>query len=125
MKSISKVICTLFCLFSIQVLIAQPDTTTTLKSSFDLGFEGMIGASAGNNFYAFNVGGPSFKYRITKNLKIGLGALPSFYIKEGSAGAKLGVSPRIDYKKFVLIAPFFHFEHNNQWVWSIGMGVKF
>lgn len=92
---------------------------------FDLGFEGMLGASVGNDFYSFNVGGPSFRFRITKDIRVGLGALPSFYVKNGQPGAKLGVSPRIDYKNIVLIAPFFHFEHDNEWVWSIGIGYKF
>lgn len=82
----------------------SPDKKVTLK------LEGMIGASFGRNFYAFNVGGPSFGLRINSNLKVGVGAVPSFYIRNGKSGGKLGVSPRIDYKNFVLIAPFFHFD---------------
>ncbi|WP_066839750.1 hypothetical protein [Rufibacter ruber] len=92
---------------------------------WDIGMEGRLGFAAGNDFYAFNVGGPSLMLRLNDDWKIGVGALPSFYIKEGKTGAKLGVSPRIDYKHFVLIAPFFHFDNPDKWVWSIGLGYKF
>lgn len=95
------------------------------KTSWDLGLEGMIASSVGNDFYAFNVGGPSFQLRLNQDWKVGFGALPSFYVKSGRPGAKLGVAPRVDYKQFVLIAPFFHFEENNEWVWSVGIGYKF
>lgn len=92
---------------------------------FDIGLEGMLGFSVGNDFYAFNVGGPSLILKLNNNWKLGLGALPSFYIKEGRAGAKLGVSPKIEYKNFVLIAPAYHFENPDKWIWSIGFGYKF
>lgn len=92
---------------------------------WDIALEGMLGFAAGNDFYAFNVGGPTLMLALNKDLKIGVGALPSFYIKEGKTGAKLGVSPRVDYRNFVLIAPFFHFDNPDKWVWSVGMGYKF
>lgn len=92
---------------------------------FDIGLEGMIGVSVGNNFYAFNVGGPSLMLRLHKNFKIGVGAFPSFYILNGKTGARLGVSPRIDYKDIVLIAPFYHRDSTNEWIWSVGIGYKF
>lgn len=92
---------------------------------WDIGLEGMLGFAVGNDFYAINVGGPSLMLSLNDDWKVGVGALPSFYIKEGKTGAKLGVSPRIDYKSFVLIAPFLHFEGTDQWVWSIGLGYKF
>jgi len=57
--------------------------------------------------------------------KIGFGALPSLYSLEGKLGARLGVSPRIDYKNFVLIAPFFHRDTADEWTGSIGFGYKF
>lgn len=95
------------------------------KSSWDVGLEGMLGASAGKNFYSFNVGGPSLHLRLTKDLKIGVGALPSFYVRDGKTGAKLGVAPRLDYKSWVLIVPFFHFDKTEVWVSSAGMGYKF
>lgn len=92
---------------------------------WDIGMEGMLGIAAGNDFYAFNVGGPTLMLRLNKDWKVGVGALPSFYIKEGKTGAKLGVSPRIDFKNYALIAPFFHFESTHKWVWTIGLGYKF
>ncbi len=103
------------------------NNTDTLKTNlkFDLGFEGMLGASVGNNFFAFNVGGPSLRFRITRDLKIGVGALPSFYFKNGKPGGKLGVSPRIDFKNWALITPFYHFENSDKWVFTIGIGFKF
>lgn len=104
---------------------AQDSPIEEKQPRWDVGLEGMLGVAAGKDFYAFNVGGPMLLLRLTKDLRIGVGGLPSFYIKEGKTGAKLGVSPRIDYKNFVLIAPFFHFESNDQWIGSIGLGYKF
>ncbi|NBW38406.1 MAG: hypothetical protein EBR30_25975 [Cytophagia bacterium] len=94
-------------------------------AKWDLGLEGMAAFAVGEDFYAFNVGGPSLLLRLNKDLKIGFGALPSFYVKEGRSGAKLGVSPRIDYKNFVVIAPFFHFETSGKWIGTVGFGYKF
>ena len=105
---------------------AQEQGNKDAKSpKWDIGLEGMIGFAAGKEFYAFNVGGPSLLLRLNQDWKVGVGALPSFYIKEGKTGAKLGVSPRIDYKNIVLIAPFFHFDNPDSWTWSVGLGYKF
>ncbi len=95
------------------------------KDIFDFGMEGMIGAAGGIDFYSFNVGGPSLFFRITKDIKVGIGAFPSLYINKGKLGAKLGVGPRFDYKNFVLFTTFFHFENANVWKWSAGAGYKF
>lgn len=95
------------------------------NSSWDLSFEGMAATSIGKDFYAFNVGGPSLLLRLTKDLKVGVGAFPSFYILKGKSGARLGVSPRIDYKNLVFIAPFFHRDTADEWIWSVGLGYKF
>jgi hypothetical protein len=95
------------------------------SSNVDLALEGMAGVSFGRNFYAFNVGGPSLRLRITEDLRIGVGALPSFYIKKGKTGGKLGVAPRVDFKDWVFFAPFFHFDDPDQWVFSVGFGYKF
>jgi hypothetical protein len=112
--------------FLISTLIyAQEQEKKEENSKWDVGLEGMLGFAAGKDFYAFNVGGPSLMLRLNNDCKIGVSALPSFYIKEGKTGAKLGVSPRIDYKNFALIAPFFQFDSTNKWVWSIGLGYKF
>jgi glutamate synthase domain-containing protein 3 len=111
-------------LFISSYLFAQTDQDSPDKK-ISLKLEGMVGASFGRNFYAFNVGGPSFGLKINSNLKIGVGAVPSFYVRNGKSGGKLGVSPRIDYKNFVLIAPFFHFDDPDAWVGSVGFGYKF
>lgn len=101
------------------------DTTSAKTPQWELGFEGMIGTSVGENFIAFNVGGPAFQLVLTKDFKIGVGAFPSFYVLNGKTGARLGVSPRIDYKKLVFIAPFYHRDSADEWIWSVGLGYKF
>lgn len=109
----------LFC----NVLNAQ--NQEDIDKKFDWGFEGMAGVSVGKNFYAFNVGGPSLLLRLNKDLKIGVGAFPSFYVFNGKTGARLGVSPRIDYKNFVVIVPFYHRDSVDEWIGSLGLGYKF
>lgn len=81
--------------------------------------------SFGKDFYAVNVGGPGLFLVLNEDLKIGVGALPSLYQHEGRLGARLGVSPRIDFKNLVLIAPFFHKDTSDTWIWSVGFGYKF
>ncbi|WP_114751411.1 hypothetical protein [Pleomorphovibrio marinus] len=95
------------------------------KAKLDFALEGMVGFSMWQDFYAFNVGGPSLKLRITEDLSIGVGALPSFYVYEGRTGARLGVSPRVDYKQWVFITPFLHMDSRDEWVFSVGLGYKF
>jgi hypothetical protein len=113
-------LCTGFTLFAQH----EPDNSKP-GPSWDLGFEGMLASSVGKQFYAFNVGGPSFLFRVNRNFRIGVGAIPSFYISDGKTGAKLGVAPRIDYKSIVLIAPFYHFDTTDEWIFSAGLGYKF
>lgn len=91
----------------------------------DFALEGMAGVAFGKNITSFNVGGPSLMLAVNRNFKVGFGALPSFYIKDGKTGAKLGVAPRMDYRQWALFAPFYHFEGTDEWVWSIGVGYKF
>ncbi|WP_373521838.1 hypothetical protein [Aquiflexum sp.] len=116
-----------FLLFLLISFAAKSQDSTAIKQSsgMDLSLEGMIGVSFGNNFYSVNVGGPALFLVLNKNLKVGIGALPSLYSLNGKLGARLGVSPRIDYKNLVLIAPFFHRDTADQWVWSVGFGYKF
>lgn len=114
----------LFLLISSSVWAQEPLAKEN-QPRWDVGLEGMLGIAVGKDFYAFNVGGPMLLLRLNKDLRIGVGGLPSFYIKEGKTGAKLGVSPRIDYKNFVLIAPFFHFESSDSWISTIGLAYKF
>ncbi|WMJ73822.1 hypothetical protein RCC89_11715 [Cytophagaceae bacterium ABcell3] len=101
----------------------RQDTTQVKRASVSL--EGMIGFSVGNDFYSLNVGGPSLFLNLNKDWKIGVGALPSLYLLEGQLGARLAVSPRVDYKNFVFIVPFFHRDLTNEWIWSVGFGYKF
>lgn len=91
----------------------------------EVGIEGMLGFSVGKNFYALNVGGPNLLLTLGKHWKIGICALPSLYLFNGKLGARLGVSPRVDFKSFVIFAPFYHREATNQWIWSLGLGYKF
>ena len=119
----SKYLMVILFIFSPCGLFAQ--NTEPSDEKFAIGLEGMVGVSVGNNFYAFNVGGPSLMLKLSKDWKIGVGALPSFYILNGKTGAKLGVSPRLDYKSIVLIAPFYYRDSTNEWIWSMGLGYKF
>jgi len=120
-----KTILKLAVLFIIQSNIyGQTDSSKHVIKKILLSIEGRFGASFGNNFYAFNIGGPSLRLAFNKNLKIGVGALPSFYFRNGKPGARLGVSPRIDYKRFAIIAPFYHFDSTNTWIWTIGLAYR-
>jgi hypothetical protein len=85
----------------------------------------MAGFSAGRNFYAFNVGGPSFMIQAKPSFRFGFGALPSFYVLNGKTGARLGVSPRLEFGNLVLIAPFFHRESTGEWISSFGIAYRF
>lgn len=118
----------------ISLIIAQHLSSTSLgqdpakvksNTSFEVGLDGMLGVSVGSQFYSMNVGGPSLFLNISRNLKIGIGALPSLYLLENKLGARLGVAPRIDYKNVVLFAPFFHRDKTETWIWSVGIGYKF
>ncbi|EOZ96569.1 hypothetical protein A33Q_2339 [Indibacter alkaliphilus LW1] len=94
-------------------------------SKVDFALEGMAGIAFGKNFTSFNVGGPSLLLNVNQKVKIGFGALPSFYIRDGKTGAKLGVAPRLDIKNWVFFVPFYHFDTTDEWLWSVGVGYKF
>jgi hypothetical protein len=116
-----------FVLLMFTSLFVKGQDTTSIENpaKFNIGLEGMIGVSFGNDFYSVNVGGPGLFLVFNKDLKIGVGALPSLYLLEGKLGARLGVAPRIDYKNLVLFAPFFHRDTVDEWIWSVGIGYKF
>lgn len=122
-----KNILPLIVFFILTSFVAKSQDTTSIEkpSKFDISLEGMIGVSFGKDFYSVNVGGPGLFLVLNKDWKIGVGALPSLYIFEGRLGARLGVSPRIDYKNIVLIAPFFHRDTADEWICSVGFGYKF
>ncbi|SDA44169.1 hypothetical protein SAMN03080617_00476 [Algoriphagus alkaliphilus] len=119
-----KILVLLFAVCFFQSSFAQ-ETASNENGKWQVGLEGMLGVSFGKNFYSVNVGGPALFLTLTKDLKIGVGALPSLYSLDGKLGARLGVSPRIDYKNLVLIAPFFHRDTADEWIGSIGIGYKF
>lgn len=122
----SQIFTSLLLLFLISSTVKSQDTTTIKQPpKWDVGLEGMIGISVGKDFYSMNVGGPSLFLVLNKDWKIGIGALPSIYLLNGKLGARLGVSPRIDYKNLVLFAPFFHRDSADEWIWSVGLGYKF
>ncbi|GHB27212.1 hypothetical protein [Mongoliitalea lutea] len=110
----------IFLLIASQVS-AQSDEKQIKKTS-QVSLEGMLGISVGNDFYAVNVGGPLLFLVVNENVKFGVGALPSIYLLNGKLGARLGVSPRIDFKNIALIAPFYHRDTTGEWIWSVGMG---
>lgn len=88
--------CLLLVLINSFSLLAQESDLHDTRAKYDLSLEGMFGFSVGNDFYAINVGGPSLFLVLNHNWKIGVGALPSIYLLNGKAGARLGVSPRVD-----------------------------
>lgn len=95
------------------------------KTSAKITIEGMIGVSFNRNTFTFNIGGPYLKVRFSKNFSAGLGGFPSLFISEKRVEPKLGISPRIDYKRFAFFAPVFHFTNPNTWVYTVGFGYKF
>jgi hypothetical protein len=113
------------CVYLLSLQCIAQDIQKESRAKFDVGLEGMAGVSFGNNFYSFNVGGPSLRLRLNQDLSVGVGALPSFYVRNGRTGARLGVSPRVDYKRWVLFAPFLHMDSTDEWVFSVGFGYKF
>jgi hypothetical protein len=119
--TLKKILVLLFAFSFCQTGFAQENASNE-NDRWQVGLEGMLGVSFGNNFYSVNVGGPALSLTLSKDLKVGVGALPSLYSLDGKLGARLGVSPRIDYKKLVLIAPFFHQDSANNWIGSIGFG---
>lgn len=104
---------------------SQDSTTINNTKKFNVGLEGMLGFSVGENFYSMNVGGPSLFLVLNKDWKIGIGAFPSLYLLEGKLGARLGVAPKVEYKNLVFFAPFFYREKTEKWIWSFGLGYKF
>jgi hypothetical protein len=85
----------------------------------------MAGVSFGDKMVAFNIGGPTLLLNIGKNWRTGLGAFPSFFVRDGKTGARLGVGGRVEYKKIVLFSSFYHFDRTDTWVGTLGLGYKF
>lgn len=101
-----------------------PDQEGAKKTRVE--FEGMVSASVGADAWAVNVGGPSFKVKLNKNVAVGAGALPSFVSWRDRQEPRLGLSPRVDYKHWVLVAPVYFFSGSDGgWVYTFGLGHKF
>ena len=105
--------------------VAAQETREKSPPQFKIGLEGMIGVAAGKDFFAVNAGGPVVLLNLNKNLKVGVGALPSLYSENGKFGTKLGMTPRVDYKNFVFMVPFFPKLTFGSWRVGIGFGYKF
>lgn len=103
---------------------ANASEKRTVKN-VEAGFDGLLAVSYGSVALGINVGGPSLKYRFTKNFKIGAGAFPSLLIMDDKAQPRLGVSPIIEYKHWMLIAPYYGYNTKNKQIWTFGIGYKF
>jgi len=115
---------TLFCNVS---AVAQTITPETPKpdSKMEAGFEGMVGLSAGKDIVALNVGGPSLKYRVNPNFKIGFGAFPSLIVMDKKVFPKLAFSPIVEHKKWLFIAPYYGYNAEDKMIWTVGLGYRF
>jgi len=106
-------------------MVGQEKPEVTQEKHFEAGFEGMIGLSYGSKTVGINVGGPSLKFKVTPNFKIGVGAFPSLIILDKKAYPRLAVSPIIEYKKWMLIAPYYGYDTKDKIIWTLGLGYKF
>ena len=112
---------------SVVISQTQEETKTEIKKenpTVDFALEGMIGVAVGDKAVGINVGGPSLKLKLN-NFKIGAGAFPSLLILDGDAAPRLAVSPIIEYKKWMLITPYYGYDTNKKMIWTFGMGYKF
>ena len=106
---------------------SQPETTSVSlenKAKIDFTLEGMIGVSFGDGIIGINVGGPSLKLK-AKDFKIGVGAFPSLVIMHDKAAPRLAVSPIVEYKKWMLITPYYGYDSKDTMLWTFGIGYKF
>lgn len=115
------VVIVLFSTFS----LAQSEQKQKPETKIEAGFEGILGLSFSERILALHVGGPSFKYKLSTNFKIGMGAFPSLIMLDDKVMPRLGFSPILEYKKWNFIAPYYGFDSNNKALWSFGLGFKF
>lgn len=94
------------------------------KKQVDIGFDGMLGVSYGSNTLGINVGGPSLKFRVNK-FKIGVGAFPSLIVQDKKAMPRLAVSPIVEYRNVMLIAPYYGYDSKDRQIWTFGLGYRF
>jgi hypothetical protein len=120
-----KIIYALFFTLLLSMAGLSQEKMNNNENKVQFNLEGMIGASFGKNFYTINLGGPTLMLGVSKNLKLGIGAVPSLYSEEGKFGTRLGYTPRVDYKNLVFMTPFFPVQPFGKWVGSVGIGYKF
>ena len=127
--NILKHFCTVFTILCSLAIAAQhqPEVpaSATIKDKFEAGFDGMLAVSYGSKAMGVNVGGPSLKYKFTKNFKVGVGAFPSLFVMDDKAVPRLAVSPIIEYKRWMLITPYYGYDSNNKQIWTFGVGYRF
>lgn len=110
---------------SAQEVTPAPTTLPVAEKKFEAGFDGMIAVSYGTETLGINVGGPSLKYKFTKNFKVGVGAFPSLIIVDSKAAPRLAVSPIIEYTNWMFITPYYGFNADDKAIWTFGIGYKF
>jgi hypothetical protein len=74
----------------------ETENKPVLPKNVEAKFEGMLAMSYGSNTLGINVGGPSLKYKFSKNFKAGVGAVPSLIVTDGKAMPRLAVSPIVE-----------------------------
>ncbi|HLA54844.1 MAG TPA: hypothetical protein VK623_01985 [Flavobacterium sp.] len=116
----------LFLLLCSTVILAQETPAPAPpKNNFEAGFDGMLGISYGSETLGINVGGPSLKYKFTKNFKVGAGCFPSLIVMDKKALPRLAVSPIIEYKRWMFITPYYGYDAKDKQIWTFGLGYKF
>ncbi|KGO87297.1 hypothetical protein Q765_06420 [Flavobacterium rivuli WB 3.3-2 = DSM 21788] len=128
-KKITKTALAAALLFSISCWSQEAATTNntdkkTIKN-VEAGFDGMLAVSYGTKAFGINVGGPSLKYKFTKNFKVGVGAFPSLLIMDRKAQPRLAVSPIVEYRNWMLITPYYGYNSKDRMIWTFGLGYKF
>ena len=99
-------------------------TETREQKKVDAGLDGMLAVSVGGKTVGINVGGPSLKFRADK-VKIGVGAMPSLFIRDDKAVPRLAVGPIVEYGHWMLIAPYYGYDAQDKQIWTFGLGYKF
>lgn len=124
MNSKLQTVMLLFAVLLSAAAFSQTTETPKPEKQIELGIEGMIGISYGSKTLGINVGGPSLKFKIN-DFKIGVGAFPSLIVVDEKAMPRLAVSPIVEYKKFMLIAPYYGYDSKDKMIWTFGVGYKF
>jgi hypothetical protein len=115
----------IFFLLSLSFGFGQTQKNVKSQNKMEAGFEGIIGLSFSDKILALNVGGPSLKYKISDNYKIGMGAFPSLILFENKVLPRLAFSPIIEHKKWLFIAPYYGYDGKDNMLWTLGVGYKF